>query len=70
MFYLPPRTTTLDPVEGVWSALKRSPANVAPHGVDALAATLIKTRLRRMQYRRDGLLEGFIAETGLCLEPP
>ena len=53
----------------MWSALKRSLANLAPHGTDALAA-LVKTRLRVMQYRRDGLLDGFIAETGLSLEPP
>lgn len=56
-------------MEGVWSVLKRSLANLAPHGVDALAA-LVKTRLRLMQYRRDGLLDGFIAETGLAFEPP
>jgi hypothetical protein len=30
----------------------------------------VHTRLRRMQYRTDGLLDGFIAETGLSLEPP
>jgi hypothetical protein len=47
--------------------LKRSLANLAPRGVDALAA-LVKTRLRYMQYRRDSLLDGFIAETGLALE--
>jgi putative transposase len=69
VFRLPPYTPTLNPVEGVWSALKRSLANLAPHGTDALAA-LVKTRLRRMQYRCDGLLDGFIAETGLTLEPP
>jgi len=69
VFYLPPYTPTLNPVEGVWSALKRSLANLAPHSTDALAA-LVKTRLRVMQYRRDGLLDGFIAETGLDLKPP
>jgi DDE superfamily endonuclease len=69
VFHLPPYTPTLNPVEGLWSALKRSLANLAPHGTDALAA-LIKTRLKCMQYRRDGLLDGFIAETGLTLEPP
>ena len=69
VYYLPAYTPTLNPVEGVWSALKRSLANLAPHGVDALAA-LTKTRLRRMQYPRDGLLDGFIAETGLTLKPP
>ena len=69
VFHLPPYTPTLNPVQGVWPALKRSPADLAPHGTDALAA-LIKTRPRRMQYRTDGLLDGFIAETGLTLEPP
>lgn len=69
VYSLPAYAPTLNPVEGVWSVLKRSVANLAPHSVDALAA-LVKTRLRRMQYRRDGLLDGFIAETGLSLEPP
>jgi DDE superfamily endonuclease len=69
VFYLPPYTPTLNPVEGLWSALKRSLANLAPHSTDALAA-LVRTRLRRMQYRTDGLLDGFITETGLTLEPP
>ena len=69
VFYLPPYTPTLNPVEGLWSALKRSVSNLAPHGTDALAA-LVRTRLRRMQYRTDGLLDGFIAETGLTLQPP
>ena len=31
-----------------------------------LSATLVKTRLRRMQYR-PGLLDGFLAKTGLDL---
>jgi transposase len=69
VFYLPAYTPTLSPTEGVWSTLKRSVGNLAPRGTAALAA-LVKTRLRRMQYRTDGLLEGFIAETGLSLEPP
>jgi putative transposase len=69
VFYLPAYAPILNPVEGVWSALKRSLANLAPHSIDALAA-LVKTRLRLMQYRRDGLLDGLIAETGLTLEPP
>lgn len=69
VYYLPAYTPTLNPVEGVWSVLKRSVANLAPHSVDALAA-VVKTRLRRMQYRRDGLLDGFIAETSLTLERP
>ncbi|WP_433364779.1 hypothetical protein [Streptosporangium sp. CA-115845] len=31
-------------------------------------ATLVKTKLKRMQYR-PALLDGFIARTGLILEP-
>lgn len=69
VFYLPPYTPTLNPVEGVWSALKRSVSNLTPHSTDALAA-LARTRLRRMQNRTDGPLDGFIAETGLTLQPP
>ena len=69
VFYLPAYTPTSNPVEGVWSALKRSLANLAPHSTDALAE-LAGTRLRRMQFRRDGVLDGLIAETGLSLEPP
>ena len=69
VFYLPAYTPTLNPVEGLWSVLKRSLANLAPHTTDAPAAP-VKTRLRCIQYRREGLLDGFIAETGLALEPP
>lgn len=69
MFYLPAYAPILNPVQGVWSALKRSLANLAPYGVDGLAA-LVKSRLRLTQFRRDGLLDGLIAETGLNLEPP
>ncbi|WP_406471006.1 hypothetical protein [Streptomyces hirsutus] len=57
----------MNPDEGVWSNLKKSLANLAACTLDQLAA-LAKTRLKRMQYR-PGLLDGFIAETGLILTP-
>lgn len=69
VFYLPAYSPMLNPVEGVWSVLKRSLGNLAPRGTDALAA-LAKTRLRCMQYRTDGLLDGLVAETGLDIKPP
>ena len=47
-------------MEPVWSNLKRSLANLIKHNISQLTA-LVKTRLRRMQYR-PGLLEGFLAE--------
>ena len=53
------------PTEGIWSNLKRSLANLAKQNIDQLTA-LVKTRLRRMQYR-PGLLDGFLARTGLDL---
>jgi putative transposase len=62
---LPPYASELNPVEPVWSNLKRSLANLTKHDIGQLTA-LIKTRLRRMQYR-PGLLDGFLAKTGLDL---
>ncbi|WJV50753.1 hypothetical protein QUY26_37775 [Streptomyces flavofungini] len=48
--------------------LKASLGNPPPCGLDALAEPA-RTRLERMQYRR-GLLDGFIAGTGLITTPP
>ena len=62
---LPPYASELNPVEPVWSNLKRSLANLTKHDTGQLTA-LVKTRLRRMQYR-PCLLEGFLAKTGLDL---
>ncbi len=67
VFRLPPYAHELNPVEPAWSHLKRSLANLAKHNLAELTA-LIKTRLRRMQYR-PGLLGGFLASTGLDLTP-
>ena len=67
VFQLPSYASELNPVEPVWSNLKRSLANLAKHNIDQLTA-LVKTRLRRMQYR-PGLLEGFLAKTRLDLTP-
>jgi putative transposase len=67
VFRLPPYASELNPVEPVWSNLKRSLANLAKHDISQLTA-LVKTRLRRMQYR-PGLLEGFLAKTHLDLAP-
>jgi putative transposase len=55
------------PTEPVWSHLKRSLANLAKRNLGQLAA-LIKTRLKRMQYR-PGLIGGFLTSTGLDLTP-
>ena len=65
VFQLPAYAPELNPVEPVWSHLKRSLANLVKHDISQLTA-LIKTRLRRMQYR-PGILEGFLAKPGLDL---
>jgi transposase len=66
VYQLPPYASELNPVEAVWSNLKRSLANLTKQNIDQLTA-LVKTRLRRMQYR-PGLLDGFLAKTGLDLD--
>jgi hypothetical protein len=67
IYQLPPYAHELNPVELVWSHLKRSLANLAKRNLVQLTA-LVKTRLKRMQYR-PGLLNGFLASTGLDLTP-
>ena len=67
VFQLPPYAHELNPVELVWSHLKRSLANLAKRNLAELTA-LVKTRLKRMQYR-PALLAGFLASTRLDLTP-
>ena len=67
VYQLPPYAHELNPVELIWAHLKRSLANLAKRNLAQLTA-LVKTRLRRMQYR-PGLLGGFLASTGLDLIP-
>jgi hypothetical protein len=57
----------LNPVEPVWAHLKRSLANLTKHNLAELTA-LVKTRLKRMQYR-PGLLVGFLVSSGLQFGP-
>jgi DDE superfamily endonuclease len=64
---LPPYAPELNPVEPLWSHLKRSLANLAKRNLAQLTA-LARTRLKRMQYR-PSLLDGFLASTGVDLTP-
>ena len=64
---LPPYAHELNPVEPVWSHLKRSLANLTKHTIAELTA-LVKSRLKPMQYRPT-LLAGFLASTGLEFGP-
>jgi hypothetical protein len=68
VFSLPGYAPELNPVEGVWSHLKKSLANLARRTVAQLA-WLVKSRLKCMQYRPE-LTAGFLAKTGLDFQPP
>ena len=50
VYRLPPYAHQLNPVEPVWAQLKRSLANLTRHTIAELTV-LVKTRLKRMQYR-------------------
>jgi transposase len=67
VFQLPAYASELNPVESVWALLKRSLANLVKRTLSELTA-MVKTRLRRMQYR-PGLLAAFLARTRLDLTP-
>jgi len=47
--------------------MKNGLGNLAVRDVDQLAA-IMKSRLKRIQYR-PALIDGFLAQTGLTLEP-
>lgn len=64
---LPAYAPELNATEGVWSHLKRGLGNCAATGIDQLV-TLVKTRLKRIQYHPE-LLDGFLGQTGLVLQP-
>jgi putative transposase len=64
---LPAYAPDLNPTEQVWSHVKRGLGNLIVHGVDHLAV-IVRNRLNKIQ-RRPGLLAGFLAHTGLALEP-
>jgi hypothetical protein len=47
--------------------MKGGLGNLAACGLDQLAAT-VKRRLKQIQYRPD-LIDGFLAQTGLSIQP-
>ena len=64
---LPAYAPELNAAEGAWANMKNGLGNLAARDVDQLAA-IMKNRLKRIQYR-PALIEGFLAQTGLTLEP-
>ncbi|MGW0804050.1 IS630 family transposase [Nonomuraea sp. NPDC002799] len=65
---LPTYAPELNPVEGVWSLLRRSLANFVVADLTGLVR-LVKRRLKTIQYRPH-LLTGCLAQTGLTLDTP
>jgi putative transposase len=64
---LPAYAPDLNAVEGAWANLKNGLGNLAAADADQLTA-IIKNRLKSIQYR-PALIDGFLAHTGLVLEP-
>ena len=64
---LPAYALDLNPVEGAWSVMKNSLANLAPGTTVQLTASM-RRQLDRIQ-RRPALITGFLGQTGLTLEP-
>ena len=67
VFQLPSYAPDLNPVEGIWSVLKRGAlANLAVASIAHLLQ-VIRHGLKKIQYQ-PGLIEGCLAGTGLSLE--
>jgi hypothetical protein len=64
---LPAYAPELNPAEGAWANMKNGLGNLAVGDLGQLAA-IMKRRLKCIQYR-PALIEAFLAQTGLTLEP-
>jgi hypothetical protein len=64
---LPAYAPDINAVEGAWANMKNGLGNLAAADVDQLTA-IIKNRLKSIQYR-PALIDAFLAQTGLSLEP-
>jgi hypothetical protein len=67
IYRLPAYAPDMNPVEGIWSLLKRSIANFAAADLDGLVR-IIKRKLKKIQYRPH-LIDGCLTATGLKIEP-
>jgi putative transposase len=67
IYQLPAYAPEFNPVEAVWSHLKKSLANLAARTADQLGA-IVKTGSNGWEYR-PRLIAGFVAKTGLDFQP-
>jgi transposase len=68
VYQLPPYAPELNPVENVWSVMKRGLANLPARTATQLAKAA-KNRLKRMQYRTR-LIDNYLTGTGLSPPTP
>jgi transposase len=66
VFQMPSYAPELNPVEGVWSLLKRAMANFVAAELGGLVR-IVKRKLKKIQYRPH-LIDGCLAKTGLTIE--
>jgi len=66
--FLPGYAPDLNAVEGAWASMKSSLGNHAARTLGELEA-MVRGRLRAIQRRPD-LINAFLGQTGLTLEPP
>jgi transposase len=64
---LPAYAPDLNAVEGPWANMKNGLGNLAATAADQLTV-IIKNRLKSIQYR-PALIEAFLTQTGLTLQP-
>ncbi|MER7514294.1 transposase [Streptomyces lavendulae] len=68
IYYLPPYAPGLNPVEGIWSLLRRGRLSNVAFSTPEHLAQRIRRGLRHIQYRSH-LIDGCLAETGLTIRP-
>ncbi|MEU6015476.1 transposase, partial [Streptomyces sp. NPDC047515] len=68
VYYLPPYAPDLNPVEGIWSLLRRGWLSNVAFTTSEHLVQRIRRGLRHIQYRSD-LIDGCLAETGLTIRP-
>ncbi|TQE15434.1 IS630 family transposase [Streptomyces ipomoeae] len=66
--YLPPYAPDLNPVEGIWSLLRRGWLSNVAFSTPEHLIQRIRRGLRHIQYRSH-LIDGCLAETGLTIRP-
>ena len=65
---LPAYAPELNAVEGAWATMKNSLGNLGSCSTPPQLAAIMKNRLKSIQYR-PALIDGFLAQTGLSIEP-